>query len=434
MKKLYTLYILIITQGLSLIGSRMSAIAVGLWLFQVKGSTTYLLLIPFFNEITAVFFGGVAGIAVDRWKRKYAMIFGDLGQAVGTILLFVSAFSNKLNIYLIYAAVIVQGVFTLFESIAADAATTMMVPETHRDRVNAIKEMTFPLAGVIAPVVSGFLYVMIGIKGILIIDFITFIVAVIVLIFVNIPDPEIQENLIQDKESFAKELGIGFKYLLNAKGLFGLTIYVTFINFMINGPLELVIPYVTKINGSSFILSIILGVMNLGAFIGAAIIAILKFKFTRVNTILLGISISAVMFLVFGIARMPLLLGVSLFILMMPLPIINAMFKSIIQVKVPPRLQGRVFAAVAQISNAIVPMSFVLTGFLVDNILEPAVASSKWKGISFIIGSKPGSGISLILVLTGIIIMIVSLIVNNIASIKYVEERLANYEIKEDDI
>ncbi|GFP76121.1 MFS transporter [Clostridium fungisolvens] len=423
MKKLYSLYILIITQGLSLVGSRMSGIAIGLWLYQTKGTTMYLLLIPFFNEITAVIFGGIAGIVVDRWKRKYAMMLGDLGQAVGTVLLFVCTFGNNLNIYLIYIAVIIQGIFTLFESIAADAATTMMVTESHIDRANAIKEMTFPMAGIIAPVISGFLYVIIGIEGILLIDFVTFIISVVILIFIKIPEPEIQEYHSSEDNNFIKDMSTGFMCLLKVKGLFGLTLYITFINFMLNGPLELVIPYITKINGNSFVLATILAIMNLGAFMGAIIIAVYEIKLTRINTIILGINISSVMFLIFGIARTPLFLGGSLFILMIPLPIINAMFKSIIQTKVTASMQGRAFSAIAQISNAIVPLSFVITGFLIDNILEPAVAGPNWKVIGYFLGSKPGSGIGLILVVTGALILIVTLIVRRIPNIKYLEEK-----------
>lgn len=426
MKKLYNLYILIITQGLSLIGSRMSGIAIGLWLYQAKGTTMYLLLIPFFNEITAVFFGGIAGVVVDRWKRKYAMILGDLGQAIGTILLFVSTFGHNLNIYLIYISVIIQGIFTLFESIAADAATTMMVTESHRDRANAIKEMTFPMAGIIAPVIAGFLYVMVGIKGVLLIDFATFIISVVVLVFIKIPEPEIEEDHSREDNNLIKDLSTGFVYLWKDKGLFVLTLYLTFINFMLNGPLELVIPYITKINGNSFVLAAILGIMNLGAFTGAIIITVSKVKLTRVNTIIIGIIISAVMFLIFGIARTPVLLGVSLFILMIPLPIINAMFKSIIQVKVASNMQGRVFSAIAQISNAIVPLSFVITGFLIDNILEPSLGGHKWKVVGYFLGSKPGSGIGFILVVTGALMLIVTLIVHSLPYIKYLEGKSTN--------
>lgn len=428
MKKIYTLYILIISQGLSLIGSRMSAIAIGIWLYKTKGSATYLLLIPFFNEIAAIIFGGIAGAAADKWKRKHAMILGDLGQAMGTLILFLSIATNSFQVPLLYVVVAVQGVFSLFESIAADAATTMLVTEEHREKANAMKEMAFPLAGVAAPVFSGVLYGTIGIKGILIIDLATFIIAVIVLFAISIPDPEKDKNRCEIRDSFLKESLIGFEYLIKHAELLKLTLYITFTNFMLNGPLELVIPYITKITGSEFLVSVMLGLMSFGAFTGAAIIAVWGGTRPRIHTLLIGMILNGIMFILFGIARMPLILGASIFIFMIPLPASNALFKSIIQVKTPPQIQGRVFAAISQLSYIVVPVSFLLTGYLVDNLLEPLARSTGWRNFVQIFGAGEGAGMGLLLTLTGAVILIVTIFVYTLPSIRKLEARLPDYE------
>ena len=55
-----------VTQTLSLIGSRMTSIGVGLWLFQRTGVTTPLLLAAFFAELSGMLGGSLAGVLVDR--------------------------------------------------------------------------------------------------------------------------------------------------------------------------------------------------------------------------------------------------------------------------------------------------------------------------------------------------------------------------------
>src|SRR5688500_12198865 len=45
-----TFYTLLITQTFSLVGSRMTAVALGIWVFTTTGQTTPLLLTAFFNE------------------------------------------------------------------------------------------------------------------------------------------------------------------------------------------------------------------------------------------------------------------------------------------------------------------------------------------------------------------------------------------------
>lgn len=429
MKKLTTLYILIITQGLSLIGSRMSGIAIGIWLYQTKGSVTYLLLIPFFNEFPPIIFGNIAGVLVDKWKRKLAMITGDLGQGFGTLILLMAILTRNFQVWYIYVIVSLQGCFSLLEGIAMDASTTMLVSENHRERINAVKEMTFPLAGIIAPVLSGVLYGAIGMTGILSVDIATFMLSVIVLIFIKIPDPEKNMEAVEAiGNGVLKDMFTGFGYLIKYKELLKLSLYITFTNFMLNGPLDLVIPYIIKITGNQALTSFMLGVMSCGAFAGAGIIAVWGGTRPRMHTLMPGMIINGIMMVLFGIARVPLTLGTALFILMIPLPITNALFKSIIQVKAPPAMQGRIFAAISQFSNLVVPLSFLITGFLVDRVLEPAVRVRHWAAFGHIFGCKAGAGMGLLISAAGAAIAAVSVIMYLRHDIREMEARLPDFE------
>jgi MFS family permease len=84
---LRTFYALAVTQTLSLIGSRMSSIAVGIWVFTETNSTAPLLLVAFFNEVPAMIGGSLAGVLADRWDRRWVMALADAGQALGTLAL-----------------------------------------------------------------------------------------------------------------------------------------------------------------------------------------------------------------------------------------------------------------------------------------------------------------------------------------------------------
>jgi hypothetical protein len=73
-RKQRTFAILLLTQTLSFIGSRMTSVALGLWLYQRTGRTTPLLLTTFFAELPGLLAGGLAGVLVDRWDRKHVLI------------------------------------------------------------------------------------------------------------------------------------------------------------------------------------------------------------------------------------------------------------------------------------------------------------------------------------------------------------------------
>ena len=55
-KKSNTFYALIATQTVSLIGSHMTSIGVGIWVFAQTGKTAPLLLTSFFNELPGMLF------------------------------------------------------------------------------------------------------------------------------------------------------------------------------------------------------------------------------------------------------------------------------------------------------------------------------------------------------------------------------------------
>jgi MFS family permease len=174
MGKHQTFYLIGVTQVLSLIGSRMTSIGVGLWLFQRTGVTTPLLLAAFFAELPGMLGGSLAGVLVDRWERRQVLILADAGQAVGTILLLASVLSGQFQLWRLYLIVLFQGTFVILQQPAKNAATTMLVSETHRERANAIQQMAFPLAGVVAPVLTGLVYTWVGLNRVILVGLATF--------------------------------------------------------------------------------------------------------------------------------------------------------------------------------------------------------------------------------------------------------------------
>ncbi|UUZ95043.1 MFS transporter [Paenibacillus sp. P25] len=169
-------YLFFSLQGISLMGSRMTSIAVGIKLFHETGQATPLLLLSLFNEPPLLFFGTWIGIAADRWKRKTAILAGDTGQMLCTALLVLCLNSENPVLWPIYGIAAVQGMFMALQSAATATMIPLMVREEELDRMNALKELLFPLAGVIAPSMTGMLYEPYGMTGILFVDILTFLI------------------------------------------------------------------------------------------------------------------------------------------------------------------------------------------------------------------------------------------------------------------
>ena len=87
------------------------------------------------------------------------------------------------------------------------------------------------------------------------------------------------------------------------------------------------------------------------------------------------------------------------------LPIINGSNQAIWQAKVAPDVQGKVFAARRLIAQVTAPAAIVISGPLADRVFEPAMRDGGGLGAVFgpIVGTGPGAGMALMLVLFGLL-------------------------------
>lgn len=403
------LYTILITQALSMIGSRMTTVGLGLWLFEQTHTTTPLLLAAFFMELPGMVLGSVAGAVVDRVPRKPVLILTDAGLALGTLVLLTSILTDTFSVVLLYAVALVQGTLTIFQGPASEASLSLMTPDQGRDRVNGLRQMLFPFAGIVAPALTGLLYTFGGIATVFAVDLTTFAIAATVVLFIHIPQPPTLEAG-REPTTFWQDWRAGLHYLTTQPGLLALLVNTVLGNYLLNGSLEITIPYVVTISGSEVVTGLVLTAMSVGAFAGGAIIAARANVRRRVQWILMGGLVTALMYLVYGMVRSPWLLAGSLFVLMIPLPMGGALMQSLLQTRVPPQLQGRVFAIYAQLGFVGSTTSFLSIGPLVDRVLEPSVWQPWWSLVAPVVGSGPGAGMALLMVATGVVMGLTTLV------------------------
>lgn len=437
---------LLITQGGSLVGSRMTSIAIGIWLFQSTGKASYLLLIPFFNEIPALLFGHLTGVLLDKWHKKKALIIGDVGQAIGSVVLLISVLTVGFNPVVLYVVVAIQGVFSALQTVAADATTSILVENEHLDKINAYKEMLFPIASFLGPALTGVLYPFVGLIGIMLVDLITFVIAVTVVGLLNFDDIEkmrsetnLSEHTVRseelafikdetaqitkrEKNEFIQSLKLGYGYFKKNTGLLYLVIYIGIINILLNGPLELIIPYALSLSGDERFVSLLMSMMGIATFFGSIILSLGKHSGKRISRILILFSITGIMMVFFGISRTKLALMATLFFVMLPLPMTNALFKSLLQNSVPMKIQGRVFSIAYQIAYGLAPVSFIVVGPLVDSWLEPLLLSSSNHWLDVVFGHNQGAGMGVVLSFAGGLIILASIIASVIKKLTGLEK------------
>jgi hypothetical protein len=128
-----------------------------------------------------------------------------------------------------------------------------------------------------------------------------------------------------------------------------------------------------------------------------------------------------------GISPIVALVVAGIVLMMGTHPTAGGSSQSIWQSKVPPNLQGRVFAIRQVSAIAASPVAFLLAGTLADRYFEPLMEDGG--GIlGRVLGSAPGRGIGLMFVLAGVLVMVTAVVAWRNPRIKNLESEIPDIE------
>jgi MFS transporter, DHA3 family, macrolide efflux protein len=422
-----TFYSLLITQTLSFIGSRMTALALSIWIFNETGEATPLVLVSFFAFLPRLFSASLAGLLADRWNRRYVMMIADAGQAVGTVLLLLSFVSGEFQVWHLYVVTVIQATFDIFQTPAFQATVSTLITDQNRNRANAIQMITTPVSGIIAPAITGAMYALVGVSGIIAIDLITFLVSMGVLAVLHIPQPELTTQSDQPR-SIWREAMAGFEFVFQRKPLLMIFVFTGCSNFFHAGVLAMNTPYILNRTGSEATLGVLLGVFSLGTLAGTVLMGTWGGTKRRVHTMMPVIGTMGLIWILYGMQTNPIVMAPLLLLIAMASPINNISIISTLQVKVPPELQGRVFAAISQISMTLIPLSYLVMGPLADRVFEPFAQGEAWgPPLSTLFGNGSGAGMGLMLSLCGIAIALNAFSIYSLSIVRNLETLLPDY-------
>ena len=110
-------------------------------------------------------------------------------------------------------------------------------------------------------------------------------------------------------------------------------------------------------------------------------------------------------------------------------PIAGGSSQAIWQSKVPPELQGRVFAIRQVSAIASAPAAFLLAGTLADRWFEPLMADRSGT-LTAVLGAGPGRGIGLMFVLGGLFVIGVVAVAYNLPRIRNLEAEVPDIALE----
>ncbi|HUS78952.1 MAG TPA: MFS transporter [Patescibacteria group bacterium] len=424
-----------IGQFISLLGTGMTGFVLTIWAWQVTGEATALALVGLFTFAPTVLMSPFAGALVDRWNRKKVMMLSDLASGLSTVVVLILMASGRLEVWHLYVTGAFSGVFQAFQFPAYSAAVSMMLPKEQYARANGMIGLAGAVSNIIAPVASGILLGVVGITGIMAFDVFTFIVAIVALLPVHIPQPPSAGAGQSDRPSLLSDSVYGFRYIYERPSLLGLQLVFFSINLIMSLVFPLMAPMILSRTGNdTVILGGVQSAFGVGGLLGGVLMSVWGGPKRRVHGVLLGMASSSLLgTLLMGLGRGPLAWAFAAFATMCFMPIINGSNQAIWQSKVPPEVQGRVFATRMVIAQIAVPISMALAGPLADWVFGPAMmpGGALAPVFGWLVGTGPGTGISLIFVFVGLAGVVVGLSGYAFNSVRNAEDIIPDHDASE---
>ncbi len=421
-------------QLVSLIGTRLTGFALGVWVYQQTGSTTQFALITVCTSLPGVLMLPIAGALIDRWDRRLAMVLSDTGAGLCTLTLIFLLLTEQLQIWHIYLIMAVSSSFDAFQWPAYAAATTLLVPKEHYGRVSGMLPLARSIAQTLAPFAGGLLLLTMGLPGVLLIDVLTFLFSIISLLLIRIPmPPKTQEGAAGDG-SLLREAAYGWTYIMARPGLLRLLLYFTAHNVMVGIVTVLPTPLILSF-ASVDVLGTVLAVSGAGMLLGSVAMSVWGGPKRYMYGIYVACLVRGVCILLAGVGPSAVLFAVSHSLSLFTLPIMNGCSQAIWQRKVAPDVQGRVFAIRKMIAFSSLPLAHFVAGPLADDVFEPLLlAGGPLAGsVGRIIGVGPGRGIGLMFVLSGALLAVKTVVGMLSPRLRRVEEELPDFNVSREN-
>ncbi|MGC9347091.1 MAG: MFS transporter [Anaerolineae bacterium] len=440
-------------QILSLLGTAVSHFGLRLWVFDASGGqATPMTRIGFWFFVPMVVFTPLVGVLVDRANRKLMMMLSDLAAALNTLIVLLLFTTGNLEIWHLYITAFIGGTFQGFQWPAYSAAISTMLNKKDYTRANAMLDIAGNSSAVFAPMIAGALIGPLsvwvvrnlpsvaasatgqpGIVALLALDLISAAFAIGTLLFVHIPQPTVSESGQGATGSFFQQAIFGLNYILARPSLLGLQLVFLLGNFFhalgfsVGDPMIL-----ARTNSDEIIFGAIQTAGALGGIAGGLIISAWGGFKRRVHGVLLGWVLAGLAMAGTGLSRSLLPWLITVFVGMALTPLINSSNQAIWQSKVPPDIQGRVFATRRLIAWLVAPVSQYVAGPLADRFFEPYfLADPNATPLFGILGKGPGAGMGLQIALTGLFAALIGAAGYLFPTVRNAEDRLPDHDAAE---
>jgi DHA3 family macrolide efflux protein-like MFS transporter len=411
-------------QLISVVGSRLSSFALGIWVLRSTGSPTDFAMTFVAMSVPALLVSSVAGVVADRWNRRNIMMVCDVLAGTSLLVLVALGLSGKSVVWAVYCVVGAESVFDGFRGPAFTSSISLLARPDQLPRVNGLAQTGSALAEIIGPLCAGVLVSVVSLRGILVLDALTFAVGALTLAAAQIPDiPRSESTSNYDDTGLVNAAFLGWRYLSKQSGLIGVIAIISSNSFLLSIACVVIAPLLLSF-ASSAQLGVQYAIGGFGLLIGSGVIAAWGGPRKRVQGILGSTAIAGLSLATHGFRPSLLLISAAGFILFATIPIVAASSNSLFQTKIPSAFQGRIFAIQLMIGHTVTILGYCLAGPLATHIFEPLLLRNGplSTSLGMLIGVGPQRGLGLLFIVLGSMMFVSSIIAYSVPEIRHLDD------------
>lgn len=357
-------------QAISMLGSQGVQFALIWWLAEKTSSPLMLGISGIVAYLPMSLFSPIAGIAADRYNRKFISIFSDMTMGMIALIYAVLLFFLDLPVWTVFVMLCVRGIGSTFQQPAIQSIIPQLVPKDQLVKTNGWMQLLNSGSILLGPVIGASLYAIFPMSVVLMSDVVGAILASVALAVVKIPKLEKTEN---EKQRFVTEIKEGLQVFREDKKLFYIVIAEALCMFFY-APLSSFYPLMTSdyfdlsaMYGSAVELSYAIGMIVSALLFSSVLKVERKIRVSFIG--LLGMGIASVICGVippvyigwFFFAASCMCLGVAENVHTIPLT-------AYIQETVAPKKMGRAFSVLTLISSVPMPVGLLFSSPIAEKV------------------------------------------------------------------
>ncbi|HDR4892506.1 TPA: MFS transporter [Bacillus cereus] len=369
-------HLMVSGQIITILGSTLLRFALSLYVLDITGRAD---IFAGLYAVTSIPFllAPLGGAIADRFNRRNVMVIFDFINAAIVLSFIVLLLTESVSILMIGTIMFLLAVVSAMYAPVVMTSIPQLVPEKKLEQANGIVNGVQALSNIVAPVLGGILYGIIGLKMLVIISCLAFFLSAILEMFITIPFiKRIQEGHIVP--IIVKDMKEGFLYVLKQPFILKAMLLAALLNliltplFVVGGPIILRV----TMQSSDTMYGIGMGLIDFATILGALSIGFFAKKL-QMKTLYNWMLIIVLLVIPVALSVTPFTLNLGyyppfiLFILSslliaMTMTIVSIYVITVVQKKTPNENLGKVMAIITAVSQCMAPIGQVVYGFMFE--------------------------------------------------------------------